>query len=230
LTQFREAEGKAGPITVDVPKISQVNEKTGQIFVSEKDINFNVGFSSVTPVARKNFASVTANDSLQKLNGSVPAGSITVDASRAKNAASGNYRIEFGVREDYSGVVGYDAYRPHDNPATADDAVAADGLMDDALGNADDNEEDLSNQVLKVFVNGESLPRYIVDLNPADNADGNSAEQVGLDGAPLLSSNFVPPYNFYASMQNYAPPTNDVNGLGTAGNAVSDTYQHQYEK
>ena len=69
-----------------------------------------------------------------------------------------------------------------------------------------------------------------MDLNPADNADGNSAEQVGLDGSPMLSSNFVPPYNFYASMQNFAPPSNDVNGLGTAANQVSDTYQHQYQK
>jgi len=230
LTSFREAEGKAGPVTVDVPKISQVNEKTGQIFVSEKDINFNVGFASVTPVARKNFVQATANDSLESLNGTLPTGNITIDASRAKNAAVGNYRIEFGVREDYSGNVGYDPYRPHDNPATVDDATAGDGFIPDSLGNQNDNEEDLSNQVLKIFVNGESLPRYIVDLNPADNADGNSAEQVGLDGAPMLSSNFVPPYNFYASMQNFAPPSNDANGLGTNANLVSDTYQHQYQK
>lgn len=230
LTQFRAAEGKAGPVTVDVPRISQVNEKTGQIFVSEKNINFNVGFSKTNPVGRKNFSEQTANDSLESLNGTMPTGTVTIDASRARGSAIGSYRIEFGVRNDYSDDPGFDPYRPHNNPATADNLISGDGSVSDSFNKQDDNEEDLSNQVLKVYVNGESVPRYIVDLNPANDIAGNSAPQIGLDGSPLLNANFVPPYNFYASMQNYAPPSDDANGLGSAANPVSDTFLHQYSK
>ena len=46
-------------------------------------------------------------------------------------------------------IQGADPYRPHDNPATVDDATANDGFIPDSLGNQNDNEEDLSNQVLK---------------------------------------------------------------------------------
>lgn len=224
LNGFREAEGNAGPVTVDIPKISEINLKTGQILKAEKDIDYHIGFSEATPIPRTGFTDPTDpdddNGSLTTLNDSVPKGTVTVDTSRASEAAQGSYRIEFGVRNDFSADPNFDPYAPHNDPAT-DPAVTG------------TNAEDLNNQVLKVYKDGESQPSFIIDLNPQDDANGDTAQQIGLDGLPLQKSNFVPPYNFFAEMQNLRPPQDGVNGgfLGdgaVAKAAVSPTFQDQY--
>lgn len=227
LTGFRAAEGKSEAITVDVPKISQLNEKTGQVSKSETEISFNAGFSQATPVVRQGFSSINAGDRLASLNKTFPTGLVNIDTSRAREGAIGNYRIEFGTRIDHSAAPGFDPYRPHNDPTTAGGPPpAGQNKVLDGNGNIVDGGEDLNNQVLRVYVNGESQPRYIVDLNPADDATGNPAEIQDINGQSQLSANFVPPYNFFASMQNYTPTLGDANAL-TAGN-ISPTFNHQY--
>ena len=230
LNSFKEAEGKAGPVTVDIPKISEINLKTGQILTAEKDIDYHIGFSKASPVSRIGFTDPANadddNGTLTSLNDTLPQGTVTVDTSRALDAAKGSYRVEFGVRNDFGpngqNVANFDPYQPHNDPGT-DPAVT--------LTNA----EDLNNQVLKVFKDGESQPSFIIDLNPQDDANGDAATQIGLDGLPLLKSNFVPPYNFFAGMQNFRPANDGVNTgfLGDAGVAragVSPTFQDQYNR
>ena len=229
LNGFVEAEGKSGPVTVDIPKISDINLKTGQILKAEKDISYNVGFSQATASPRKGFADGTAagdtGGSLTKLNETIPGGSVTIDASRAAATAQGTYRIEFGVRNDYGpnglNLANFDPYAPHNDPGT-DPAVTG------------KDSEDLNNQVIKVYKDGESQPSFIIDLNPQDDANGDTAQQLGLDGQPAQKSNFVPPYNFFAEMQNYRPT--DKTGTGFLGDAtvakakVSPTFQDQYKQ
>jgi len=227
LTSFRAAEGKAGPVTVNVPRISQVNDKTGQITKSETEITFNAGFSEATPVARQGFNTINPGDSLESLNNTFPTGRVTIDTSRARDAAVGNYRIEFGTRVDHSAAAGFDPYRPHNDPTTAGGATPVGKLpVLDGNGNPVEGGEDLNNQVLRVYVNGESHPRYVVDLNPGDEANGNTAEMQDINGQSQLSANFVPPYNFFASMQNYTPALGNANALSAAN--LSPTFNHQY--
>jgi len=235
LTGFVGAEGRGGPVTIDIPKISEINTKTGQILKAEKDIDYHLGFSKATAIARTGWndgqpPGVTTvpgvdedNGTFTSLNGTTPQGTVTVDASRAAASAIGNYRIEFGVRNDFSAVIGYDPYSPHNDPAT----VTGAGIAPFA--------EDLNNQVLKVYFNGESQPSYIVDLNPQDDATGDTAQQLGLDGLPLTNSDFTPTYNFYAQMQNFRAENDTVNtgflGDTVAANAgVANSFQDQYNK
>ncbi|MCJ8347113.1 flagellar hook-basal body complex protein, partial [bacterium] len=198
---FTQAEGKASPITVNIPTPSEISARTGQITKSEIDIDYNLGFASAKPVARKNLA--VLHPALAPLDTTFPTGTVTVDTSKAQSNAVGTYRIEFGFRTDNSGAVGYDPFRPHDDPNIA------------SIG------DNLGNQVLKVYVNGAASPSYEIDLNPLDDAFGSSLGNVAADGVtPVNNSDFVPEYNFFAEMQAYDPAL----ATGAPSASISDMY------
>ncbi|MCO4783115.1 MAG: flagellar hook-basal body complex protein [Candidatus Cloacimonetes bacterium] len=183
---FTASEGKASPVTVNIPTPSEISARTGQITRSETDIDYNLGLAKATPVARKNLA--TLNAALAPLDSTFPTSTVTVDSTRAQSNAVGTYRIEFGFRTDHSGTVGYDPFRPHDDPN-----IASTG-------------DNLGNQVLKVYINGSASPSYEVDLNPLDDAAGISQGNTAADlVTPLNNSDFNPEYNFFAEMQSYDP-------------------------
>jgi flagellar hook-basal body protein len=224
LNGFVEASGKSDPVTVSVPKVSEINSK-GIILEPATDIDFNVGFSKAKALPRE--LQVPSNAApgyalptqlTDSLNGTTPNATVTVDATKAQSGAAGSYKVEFGLRQEPL-PANYDPYRPHDM-----NAVAADG-------------EYLNNQVLKVYVNGESEPSYIIDLNPKTNDTGAPLEvPVGSgtfyapgDTLPLtdqngnvVGDNFMPSYNFFAEMENFEPAA----ALATN---ISNSFADQYE-
>jgi flagellar hook-basal body protein len=207
---FQKAEGKGGPVTVSVPKFSELNAQ-GVILTAEKDINFDLGFSKAEAVARRNLT----ND-LTTLNNTYPESSVTIDASRADSSANGSYRIELGVRN-----AGADPYRPH--------------IQDPAWTPAA-NGDYLDNQVLRVYIDGAADPTYIVDLNPKTNNTGANVVIAGVtyrpgdtlplmdqDGNVVSNVDFLPPYNFFAEMENYELRNNPAA-------TISNTFLDQYER
>lgn len=201
---FTSAEGKASPITVNIPTPSEISARTGQITKSETAIDYNLGLSKATPVARKNLGALNA--AFVELDATFPTSTVTVDTTKAQSNAVGTYRVEFGFRTDHSALGGYDAFRPHDDPNIA------------SVG------DNLNNQVLKVYINGSASPSYEIDLNPLDDATGSPLGNVAADGVtPLNNSDFNPEYNFFAEMQSYDP------NLG-APSVPSPTINHMYDK
>ncbi|PCJ21472.1 MAG: hypothetical protein COB02_02450 [Candidatus Cloacimonadota bacterium] len=203
LQGFTQAEGQASAITVNIPKPSEISERTGQITKSEKDIEYNLGFSQAKPAVRKNL--INLDPAFTSLDSTFPTGTVTIDTSKAQSNAVGSYRIEFGIRNTPNTV---DPFRPHD---------------DVTFGVSPG--ENLNNQVLKVFVNGAPSPVYQIDLNPLDDALGTSRPNVGSDGTTISNNtDYAPEYNFFAEMQTYNP------NLGIAPNIAANSMGDMYEK
>lgn len=190
---FRAATGTAGPVTVNIPKPSELSS-TGAIVTPQSQINYNMGFSNVAPDGRLAMpaSSMAASfvdplaltpaeqarlDAINAYRASnLPAGTVTVDATMARSGSAGSYKVEFGLK---------DPAVSHLNP---------------------------NNQVLKVYLNG--VETYVVDLNPiVDDGNNTTPQFTDANGTERTNADYAPQYNFFAEMELLQP---GFNPLGAA--------------